>query len=328
MANYLVVANQTALSEQLARYVNYLVSQDAEARFTILVPATLPEHFVTWTPDAAEEAAWRVARAASSAFEASGAQVVRLAVGDPDALLAIENELAERPGAYDALVICTLPLGVSRWMRLDLPQRAEAASGLRVITVTGDATRLPLASPVKKELTALPPQESADILPTITEFLARALAGAARLPPERARDALVAIGRPSVPALLMALADPSDEVRWEAAKALGELHPPEAAVALVAALKDPHGGVRWLAADALASIGEPAVQPLLQALLGHSDSPWLRDGAHHVLRTLLRTGGALHLAPVQRALEGAWPTIAVMTAASDALKAAAAAPAH
>ena len=320
MASYLVVANQTALSDELSRYVTDLVSNDADASFTLLVPATPPAQLETWTPGAAELGAQRVARAARTRFEANGAHVVRTAVGDPDALLAIEDELCERPGVYDALVICTLPLGVSRWMRLDVPRRAGATFGLRVVHVTADAGPQLPRWPGEAALVATPPQRApAGMLPAITQFLVEALRGGSELPPERAREALVAIGPAAVPALLVALRDPADEVRWEAAKALGQLRHPEAAVALVAALTDSHGGVRWLAAEALAALGEPAMRPILRGLLVHSESQWLREGAHHVLRSLLASGHA-DIAPVMRALEGIEPAIGAMTAASDALK--------
>lgn len=320
MARYLVVANQTALSDELSRYVQGLAASDPEAQFTVLSPATPAGQLLTWTPDAAEVAAWRVARAAAAAFEACGARVTRVSVGDPDALLAIDDELREQSGAYDALVICTLPLGVSRWMRLDVPGRAGSASGLRVVHVTADASpKLPVW-PAEAGLLDATELDSAGMAPAITQFLVEAFRGATELPPERAREALVAIGPASVPALLTALRDPVDEVRWEAAKALGQLSRPEAAEALVGALTDPHGGVRWLAAEALAATGEPAKRPILRELLAHSESVWLREGAHHVLRSLAR-GASPDLAAVVRALEGVEPAIAVMTAASDALRA-------
>ncbi|MFN0145233.1 MAG: HEAT repeat domain-containing protein [Dehalococcoidia bacterium] len=320
MSNYLVVANQTALSDELSQYVTQLVSSDPNAAFTLLVPATPPAQMETWTADAAELTAQRVARAACAKFEASGAHVVRTAVGDPDALLAIEDELRERPEAYDALVICTLPLGVSRWMRMDVPGRAGATFGLRLVHVTADAAPGLPPWPTGDGLTMPAHYRPGGTLPAIARFLAEALRGTAELPAERAREALVAIGPASVPVLLEALRADDDNVRWEAAKALGQLRAGEAAVALVGALTDRHGGVRWLAAEALAAIGEPAVRPVLRGLLAHSDSPWLREGAHHVLRTLLTTGPG-EITPVVRALEGVEPAIGVMTAASDALKA-------
>ena len=46
----------------------------------------------------------------------------------------IADELSAQP-AYDTLVICTLPPGVSRWLRLDLVHQAERKFGLPIIHV-------------------------------------------------------------------------------------------------------------------------------------------------------------------------------------------------
>ncbi len=48
----------------------------------------------------------------------------------------------------------------------------------------------------------------------------------------------------------------------------------------------PNLGIRWLAAEGLIGLGEAGLRPLLEALVHHSDSAWLREGAHHVLKAL------------------------------------------
>src|SRR5512140_777674 len=90
----------------------------------------------------------------------------------------------------------------------------------------------------------------------------------------RARQALVDIGQAAVPALVGELTAPMDYTRWEAAKALCEIHAPEAIPALIERLDDENFSVRWLAAEALASLDRAALVPLLQALERHSDSIW------------------------------------------------------
>jgi hypothetical protein len=100
---------------------------------------------------------------------------------------------------------------------------------------------------------------------------------------ERARTELVTIGPLAVPSLIMAVAHPNKNVRWEATKALGEIGDPSAADALVAALEDDIFDVRWLAAEGLIRLGPTALEPLLQALTVRSESLWLRQGAHHIL---------------------------------------------
>ena len=141
------------------------------------------------------------------------------------------------------------------------------------------------------------------------------------MPPWKAREALVAAGHAALPALTGALTGSVPETRWEAAKALSELHDPASAGALVAALEDPDGSVRWIAAEALTWIGGEAMDPLLHALLTDSGSEWLRKGAHHVLSTL-RHNADLPPAvlPVLLALDGTAPAIGVMPPIARALE--------
>jgi HEAT repeat protein len=135
-----------------------------------------------------------------------------------------------------------------------------------------------------------------------------------------ARVQLEEIGSPAVPALISALQSPSEHVRWEAAKALCEIAEPSAAPALVKTLEDQKAAVRWLASTALINLGREALVPLLRGLEGHSDSIWFRDGAHHVLRSLIRDGVADEALPVLEALENLEPRIEAPIAAYHVLE--------
>jgi HEAT repeat protein len=137
---------------------------------------------------------------------------------------------------------------------------------------------------------------------------------------QQARWELVSIGEPAVPALLKLLKDQREGVRWEAAKALSQIGDPAAAPKLVEVLEDDNFGVRWLAAEGLICTGSQGLVPLLRALERHSDSKWLRDGAHHVIRSLVGEP-TLHdtLAPVLTALEGIEPVLEAPPAAQTAL---------
>jgi len=55
-------------------------------------------------------------------------------IGDPEPLTAIEDALAGQQ--FDELIISTLPSGISHWLRMDLPQRAERKFKLPVTTIT------------------------------------------------------------------------------------------------------------------------------------------------------------------------------------------------
>jgi HEAT repeat protein len=86
--------------------------------------------------------------------------------------------------------------------------------------------------------------------------------------------------------LVSALNDKSQTVRWESAKALGQIMDPRSINALVKALQDRLFDVRWLAAEALIAIGSKSVKPLLQAIIDNPGSEYIREGAHHIFHDL------------------------------------------
>jgi hypothetical protein len=155
---------------------------------------------------------------------------------------------------------------------------------------------------------------------TINELIAT-LGDHGGLARQRARHSLVAIGKPAVPALVEALTDPNGHRRWEAAKTLGAIRDPSAAPALVRAMEDEDFGVRWLAAEGLIGLKRAGLASLLQALIHHSDSIWIREGAHHVFRMLVDHDLHDLVAPVLAALDGAEPVLEAPSAAQAALKA-------
>jgi hypothetical protein len=138
----------------------------------------------------------------------------------------------------------------------------------------------------------------------------------------KARQALVAMKQDAVAPLVKALQNPDWRIRWGAAMALGQIGDPSAADALVRSLEDELAGVRWLAAKALIGLGATGLHALLEALIHHSDSLWLRDGAHHVIHDLVDQGPELSqvLAPVAAALDGIEPVIEAPPAAQTALR--------
>ena len=141
---------------------------------------------------------------------------------------------------------------------------------------------------------------------------------------EAARRALIRLGGVAVQPLVELLGSAgqencSEHACWEAAKALAAIGDPAAVPALLVALEDANGGTRWLAAEGLIALGRPALAPLLEALIRRSDSLWLREGAHHILRTLAlrRIEGVTR--PVLLALESAEPVLEAPVAAQAAL---------
>jgi hypothetical protein len=154
----------------------------------------------------------------------------------------------------------------------------------------------------------------------ITDLVAQ-LASRRGMERKHAREGLVALGKPAVAPLIEALADDRDVVRWEAAKAFTVLRDIRAGPALARALGDANGDVRWLAAEALVGLGRAGLKPLLEALIRHADSVELREGAHHVLRTLRRGELADITEPVRKSLEHVEPELAVPLSAETALHA-------
>jgi hypothetical protein len=111
------------------------LSSADNAEFVLLVPAT--DICNAWVCDEIE--AVRVARVraadASDRLKRSGLNVIASRIGDADPIDAMLDELQSHDG-YDAIVVSTLPPGVSRWLRMDVPARAQRlVKGRRLITV-------------------------------------------------------------------------------------------------------------------------------------------------------------------------------------------------
>lgn len=138
MRRYLVVANQTLAGEGLLARIREL-ARHGTCSFHVVVPAT-PPHDHAWTEGEARATAKARLDIALSRFVDLGLDAEG-EVGDANPMLAIEDALLER-GPFDAVVLSTLPPGVSRWLRLDLPHRVESAFGLPVHHVIGQGERI------------------------------------------------------------------------------------------------------------------------------------------------------------------------------------------
>jgi hypothetical protein len=136
-ARVLVVANRTAESPEL---LDALLTRTMQGpcRFTLLVPST--PHGISWAADmhAGGDEAEQHRAAFLQELRQEGLNVEEAKVGDPDPLAAIQDEC--NFSDYDELIVSTLPLHVSKWLRVDLPRKAKAATGLPVTHVVGSAT--------------------------------------------------------------------------------------------------------------------------------------------------------------------------------------------
>jgi hypothetical protein len=104
------------------------------------------------------------------------------------------------------------------------------------------------------------------------------------------REKILTLGKAALPALLAALRDSKTHVRWQAAKALSELHDPQTAPDLINAMEDKDFGVRWLAAEALIAMGPDMLETLLRGLRLRFHSHRMLDGVQHVLHVLADDG--------------------------------------
>src|SRR2546423_14539716 len=114
MHHILIVANRTAATPMLLAEVSRRASQDP-CRFSLLVPRSL------WDADA-EESAITLELAIPLLEEAAGGRVEGLIGGD-DPFAAVAAAL--EAGAYDEIIVSTLPARVSHWLHIDLPARVR-----------------------------------------------------------------------------------------------------------------------------------------------------------------------------------------------------------
>jgi hypothetical protein len=132
-ARVLVVAAKTAATPVLIDAVRERAAR-GPAVFTLLVPnPTHGLHSVVDPEDqGAGEAEAIVELAVPVLEQAVGASVDHI-IGDPVPLDAIQD--AVNLGSFDEIILSTLPVHVSRWLKLDLPSKVKGL-GLPLTTVT------------------------------------------------------------------------------------------------------------------------------------------------------------------------------------------------
>jgi hypothetical protein len=123
-AHVLVVAHQTAATQGLLDAVRKR-AQASPARFHLVVPRQ-PHgmHKLVDPQDTGEDEAQNVLDAALPKLSGAAGQEVTGELGDSEPLMAIQDAI--NLGRYDEIIISTLPLGVSRWLKLDLVSKARA----------------------------------------------------------------------------------------------------------------------------------------------------------------------------------------------------------
>ena len=148
---YLVVANQTLASPALHEII---AEKDSigPAEFHILVPEGPSPTFIgdpmgdggLALPDLAKQRLLALKEAEErldlfrTAFEHLGPRLSG-EVGLGDALTAVRRVMDR--SSFDEVIVSTLPLGVSRWLKLDLPKRIERAWNLPVTALVQEQSR-------------------------------------------------------------------------------------------------------------------------------------------------------------------------------------------
>jgi hypothetical protein len=132
---YLVVANQTLGGKHLIERIRHFLA-DGPCEFHIVVPATPPGDHLVWTEGEATAIAQTRLDRALKRFQELEANATG-EVGDRNPMLAIED--AVRGGEFDEIIVSTLPPGMSRWLKLDLPSRVASRFRLPVTHVVSEA---------------------------------------------------------------------------------------------------------------------------------------------------------------------------------------------
>jgi nucleotide-binding universal stress UspA family protein len=155
MPRYLVVANQTLGGERLMEEIRSRIAAGSSS-FHVLVPfapidfrpglAAMGNTRLTaagyagQVDRASEGAADRAERSAQlrlnellSQIRAAGSEAEG-EVGVSDPVKAIDAAMSK--GGFDEIIISTLPEGISRWLRMDVPHRVQRKFSVPVTTVT------------------------------------------------------------------------------------------------------------------------------------------------------------------------------------------------
>ena len=121
----LIVAHQTAATPALLAAVRGRAQRGPSADFHLVVPQRPHglDRLANPHDTGQEEALAVLAEALPKLSEAAGMEITG-AIGDTEPLMAIHDALSL--GTFDEIIISTLPLGVSRWLKLDLVSKTRA----------------------------------------------------------------------------------------------------------------------------------------------------------------------------------------------------------
>jgi hypothetical protein len=134
MKTILVIANETVGGRNLIERVREK-AEEGDVRFVLVVPQNKPKHGGIIYDEAVRDAAQVRIDLARQVMSAQGIELTG-EVGDPDPFEAAMDAIAEyRP---DEVLVSTHPITHSGWLRRDLVERIQEASGLPVEHIVVD----------------------------------------------------------------------------------------------------------------------------------------------------------------------------------------------
>jgi len=121
--------------------------------------------------------------------------------------------------------------------------------------------------------------------------------------------ALHNLGSLAKTAWVKALNHPDKQIRWEAARGLGQIGDVRAIGILAGGLLDESYTVRWATSDALAHLGTQAIPAILTILSRYTLNEPSRNAAYHALHGILSASTQEYIKPLLDALHGPAPDI-------------------
>jgi GABA permease len=139
MRRYLVVAHKTLGGAHLKEKVQELLAE-GPCRFFLLVPVTHPKDHA-WTDGQNETAAREKLAEGLAAFRAVGVTDVEGDIGDANPVYAVDAVVRDDPD-FDELIVSTLPAGLSRWLKVDVPSRLAKQFKFPVTHIVAEDARV------------------------------------------------------------------------------------------------------------------------------------------------------------------------------------------
>ena len=136
MRRYLVVAHQTLTSPELLEAMRARAAEEA-TEFHLVVPIHHGEPGLTWTEGHDRATARRRLDDAMLQMTADGLTVSGEVGSDSPVDSAEEVLRNEGADTFAGIIVSTLPLTISKWLKIDVPTRIQRATRLRVDHVIG-----------------------------------------------------------------------------------------------------------------------------------------------------------------------------------------------